>query len=80
MEIRIKTYAGLKGLLGNELTVLSGEVCTIGDLKEKIIEKFPASAPLLCASAFVVGDSIVQPDFLLENGSQVFLLPPCSGG
>lgn len=80
MDITIKTFAGFKELLGNEFTISVNEPISIQELSKKIEEKSPSSKRLLSISAFAINNSIVDPSFILSENSEVFLLPPASGG
>ncbi|MBE7412879.1 MAG: MoaD/ThiS family protein [Leptospiraceae bacterium] len=80
MDIKVKTFAGLKELLGGEIVVNMPKSSTIEDLERKILSISPESERLLSISAFVVDDSIVEKEFSLIENSLVYLLPPCSGG
>ena len=80
MDIRVKTFAGFKELLGSEFTITFAEPVTIGELSKKITDIAPLSKRLLSVSAFVVSDNVVDSKYELKENSLVYLLPPCSGG
>jgi molybdopterin converting factor small subunit len=80
MDITVKTFAGFKELLGKEFTISLSEPISIKDFSKKIEEKSPSSKRLLSVSAFVVNNSIVDSEFILSENSEVFLMPPASGG
>lgn len=80
MKITIKTFAGLKEILGAENILTLESPLSISDLSEKISSNWPSSKKLLSVSAIAVQNAIVEKDFLLSEDETVYLLPPCSGG
>jgi molybdopterin synthase sulfur carrier subunit len=80
MDIKIKTFAGFKELLGNEFTISVNEPISISELSTRIEETSPSTKRLLSISAFAVNNSVVNSDFIISENSEIFLLPPSSGG
>ena len=82
MRIRVKLYGELRGITGlGELELdLPGEALTVGAAVEALTRRFPALKPALQTVAYAVGDQIVPLSHPLEEGQELALLPPVSGG
>ena len=81
--ITVRFFAMLKGLVGSEeveLEVESG--LTVGELKNRLIEKYPPLKEVLSSRSVLVsvnqefGDNTTE----IKDGDEVALLPPFSGG
>jgi len=75
-------YGGLKQEVGSREQVVEIEQdrLTILELRDLLRTRYPGLSPRLETVAYVVGDTIVDPDYLLHDGDEAGLLPPVSGG
>jgi len=81
IRIRILAFATAADALGTseaELEIVEGT--RIADLRERLDQEHPALIPLWPRLAVAVDGRIVPADTLLEDGAEVALLPPVSGG
>jgi molybdopterin synthase catalytic subunit len=81
MKIRLLAFASAGDALGAteaELEVPDGS--RISDLRARLDREHPALIPLWPRLAIAMDGRIVPPDTLLEDGVEVALLPPVSGG
>jgi molybdopterin synthase catalytic subunit len=81
MKIRLLAFASAGDALGAteaELEVPDGS--RISDLRTRLDREHPALIPLWPRLAIAMDGRIVPPDTLLEDGVEVALLPPVSGG
>lgn len=58
---------------------LPGEL-SVGDLRLRLANEFPAMAPLLARLAIAVDGTLATADTRVREGAEVALLPPVSGG
>jgi molybdopterin synthase catalytic subunit len=81
MKIRLLAFASAGDALGTtetELEIPDGS--RISDLRARLDREHPAIIPLWPRLAIAMDGRIVSPDTYLEEGSEVALLPPVSGG
>jgi len=81
MRITIRFFALLRdkaGVAEWALDVPSG--ATVSKAIELLTAKFPAIAPALPRTAFAINMSKVNSDTVLNEGDELALLPPVSGG
>ena len=81
MKIHLLAFASAGDALGTtetELEIPDGS--RISDLRERLDRDFPGMVPLWPRLAIAMDGRIVPPDTYLEEGSEVALLPPVSGG
>lgn len=75
----IKMYARLKEDLGNQL-IVPNTFETIQDLRQYLIDLFPALSSTLLGCRFAVDDAIVALEYRLHGVRHVSIIPPSSGG
>lgn len=81
MNVSIRLFASLRDLVGErELRLELNDGASINDLKRRLIEKYPAITPAIQTAVFAVNDEYVAFDAMLQEGSDVSLIPPVSGG
>ena len=72
-------FARLRDLLGADRVDLP-DAATVGELRRRLVERFPNGAPLIEKSAIAVNDEFADDDATIPTGAEVALLPPVSGG
>ncbi len=81
MKVNVRLFAGLTEIVGArqiELDLADG--ATVGDLREKMAEKFPAVGPFLSSLVCAVNEEYVPAGHHVREGDDVALIPPVSGG
>lgn len=54
--------------------------CTLGDLHDALMVKFPKLAPMKRSTLIAVGVDYQTRDYVLKDGDEVSLFPPVQGG
>ena len=81
MAIRVLLFAQLKERLGQPEFVLSLPKGSCGhDLVARLTEREPSLKPLLSVSRLAVNCDYAPFDTVLENGDEVAVISPVSGG
>jgi molybdopterin converting factor small subunit len=82
MRVNVVFYGGLKQAVGvkRQALELDREKLTVAELVDVLAGQYPALGPHLDTVAYVVGNEIVEPDYVLRDGDEAALLPPVSGG
>ena len=81
MKVSLRLFASLRDLLGEgELRVELKQGANIDDLKQHLIDNYPAIKPAINSVVFAIDDEYVRFDARLSEGSEVALIPPVSGG
>ena len=81
MTVRVQFFSWFKDLTGCAQTaeeVPSG--CTLGELYEKVIARFPALGPMKKSTLIAVGVDYQPRDYVMQEGDEVSLFPPVQGG
>ena len=79
MELRIRFYGRLADVIAPEVQ-LATLGCTIGDLRSRIVNDFPAADAMLNRARACVGDRLVGDEQSIGEADTVEFLPPVSGG
>jgi MoaE-MoaD fusion protein len=81
MHVRLLAFASAAQKLGFAARdwSLPGEL-SVGELRQRLAEEFPALSPLLTGIAIAVEGRIADPATVVREGAEVALLPPVSGG
>ena len=82
MEVEIELYGGLReraGVRAFRAELSAGEP-TVADVLAVVESRYPELSGKLGGVACAVDDEIVGPEFRLQEGATVALLPPVSGG
>ena len=81
MRIIVKLFAILRERAKvGEFQIDLAERATVDDARQAILQKLPQLAPLIKRVAFAVNQSYVDADVLLNDGDELALIPPVSGG
>lgn len=81
MKVSLLLFAGLRDMVGQRSLCLElGEGATVGELKSRLAAEYPSVQPLIERIVFAVNDEYVPFDERLEDGAEVALIPPVSGG
>jgi molybdopterin converting factor subunit 1 len=81
MTVQIQFFSWFKDLAGCDRTseqVADG--CTLGELHQRLIERFPALAAARKSTLLAVGVEYQGRDHVLKEGDEVSLFPPVQGG
>ena len=81
MKLTILSFASIKEIVGSgtiELDMKDGAI--ISDLYEKLSADYPEVARFGNSLKFAVNEEFVDSDKTLNEGDEVALLPPVSGG
>ena len=81
MRVRVLAFAGVREILGTgELEVELPDGSGLGDLRSHLDERHPELAAYWDRLALAVDGRLGDADARLEDGGEVALLPPVSGG
>ena len=82
MQVRAVFYGRLKTDTGTATCDLrlDGESITVQDVVDALVALYPALEPQLPTVAFAIGAALVGRDAAVQDGDEVGLLPPVSGG
>ena len=81
MRVRVKLFAVLRDCAGRseaELSLAAG--ADVAAARDALAREYPALAPHLGRVAFAVNQTYVKPDAPLNDGDELALIPPVSGG
>ncbi len=81
MRVRVELFAGLREVIGRrEIEVDLPEGASVGDLREGLARDFPKLTPFLPSLVCAVNQEYRSREYLLQDGDEVALIPPISGG
>ena len=80
MKLKIRTYASVKEILGDNIELELEGVTTIEGLRKKIISMKPEAAGLIKICRFAVNETIVNDKTQIKEDEHVHIIPPASGG
>ena len=79
--MKVRLFARAKDLAGaDSIDVELSAGATVGDLRQRLAQAYPAIASLLERSALAVNDEFADDTLTLPVNAEVALLPPVSGG
>jgi len=81
MKVQVLFFASLREktrLHDTTLELASG--CTVGELWNMLVERFPAIEPMGSSVSFAVNQEYADRDQVLSDGDEIALIPPVSGG
>jgi len=81
LHVNVRLFAGLYALVGERRVPLElPEGATIVELREALTSKYPAVRPFLQTLVCAVAEDYVPSSHVLQEGDEVALIPPVSGG
>lgn len=81
MTITLKFYGQLRDITKNKETQIQvRESATVGELAEMLTQEFPELRDHLKTVSFAVDNEYAPKKTVLQEGNEVGLLPPISGG
>ncbi len=81
MKVRVKLFATLRERAGTaEVTLELPEGSTAAAAGRALAERFPAVGQTLRSAAYAVNLSYAGPGVVLNEGDELALIPPVSGG
>jgi molybdopterin synthase sulfur carrier subunit len=81
MNVTVKLFAVLRDKAGvAELLLTMPEGASISDAMESVLGRHPELAPFATRVAYAVNLSRVDRQTVLQDGDELALLPPVSGG
>ncbi len=81
MEVHVIAFATASDVLGSApFAVALPPGSRLSDLQRELVARFPTLAPLWPRLALAVDSELVATDRELQDGVEVALLPPVSGG
>jgi molybdopterin converting factor small subunit len=81
MKIRVNFYSYLRehaGCAETESDISPG--CTLGELHDQLLARFPKLAPMKRSTLLAVGVDYQPRDYVLNDRDEVSLFPPVQGG
>jgi molybdopterin converting factor subunit 1 len=79
--MNVLLFARAKDLMGSDrVEVDVPELATVGELRRRLMQRYPHLAGLLEKSAFAVNDEFSDDTARIPVDAEVALLPPVSGG
>lgn len=80
MHLKILSFGIAKEIVGTSVFDFELESeATVGDLKRRLLERFP-DFMALSSLAIAVDGTYAEDDWLLLEGQEIALIPPVSGG
>jgi len=81
MKVSLKLFAVIKELVGrDELTIEVSQGATLGELREALAQQFPSLGPILPHATWAVDTAYARDEVVLNENSEVAIIPPVSGG
>ncbi|ARV57332.1 molybdopterin synthase sulfur carrier subunit [Nostocales cyanobacterium HT-58-2] len=79
--VTVKLFAAYQEAYGvPELVLEFSQNTPVAAVRDRLIKEHPELAPLRDITRFGVNLQFVQPDTILQDGDEVVLIPPVSGG
>ncbi len=80
-NVNVRLFAGLRDLIGERaITMALPDGATIAVLRDQLGEEYPIVQPLLTTLVYAVDEEYVPSEHVLQEGEDVALIPPISGG
>ncbi len=81
MNVNISLFAGLHDIVGKRsLTLELADGATVDQLRDELGKLYPVVVPYMATLVCAVDDEFVPVDYALNDGDEVALIPPVSGG
>ncbi|NUN99234.1 MAG: MoaD/ThiS family protein [Saprospiraceae bacterium] len=80
MQLKILSFGIAKEIVGGPvLDIELAAEATVGELKSRLLARFP-DFMALSSLAIAVDGTYAEDDWLLQEGQEIALIPPVSGG
>jgi len=81
LSVRVRLFASTKEIVGkDEIRLRLTDQTTVGDLKKKIFEMYPALSSTKIPFVIVVNHRVADDSTTVSHLDEVAILPPVSGG
>ena len=81
MQVEVRLFATYREIVGaGQLAWTLRDGTTVGQLVEAVVAKYPRLLGHEDTMLLAVNHEVVRPEVVLEEGDEVALLPPVSGG
>ena len=81
MTVRVRLYAGLRQLVGdNDIELALPAGATVATLRDRLAEEYPVLQAFLCTLVCAVDEEVQPPEHVLADGDRVDVIPPIAGG
>jgi molybdopterin synthase catalytic subunit len=81
VQVRVRLFAAAREIVGQgELAIELKEGSTVGDLMEGIFGRYPGLRGMAEALVFAVNRELAERSMGLQDGDEVGVIPPVSGG
>ncbi|MNE74687.1 ThiS family protein [compost metagenome] len=82
MQISIRLFAGLAEIIGTSSLSyhVEHQPLTVGKLKELLSSTYPNAASQIAISMVAVDQEYAPDDIIVDEASEVAIIPPVSGG
>jgi molybdopterin synthase catalytic subunit len=81
MRIRVKLFAAAREMVGErEVAIELKEGTTVGDLMEGVFSRYPGLKAMAGSLVFSVNRELAERSVGLQDGDEVGIIPPVSGG
>jgi molybdopterin converting factor small subunit len=81
MKVNVQFFSWFKDLTGcAQAMELVEPGCTLGQLQDKLLARFPKLEPVQRSTLLAVGVEYQTRDYILKEGDEVSLFPPVQGG
>jgi len=81
MQVQVRLFATYREIVGaGQLAWTVRDGTTVGQLVEAVLAKYPRLVGHENSMLLAVNHEVVRPNVVLQEGDEVALLPPVSGG
>jgi len=81
VKVTLKFFASLREICGRQADTFElPEGQTVGELRDKTVERYPDLEGIIEMTLPVVNMKYVEHDRVLEDGDDITFIPPVSGG
>lgn len=80
MQVVVRGFGPAGDILGGETVLEIPEGMTLEGVKSLLKERFPGLEELWPAMAVAVNEEVLESDRSLNDGDELILIPPVSGG
>ncbi len=81
MTVRVRLYAGLRQLVGdNDIELALPAGATVAMLRDRLAAEYPVLEAFLGTLVCAVAEEVQPPGHVLADGDRVNIIPPIAGG